>query len=247
MACQAVLGVQWLETLGLIATDYKHLTMSFNHLDRTYTLHRLCRASLQSMTDKELLHLHGMGLFLHVSFLNVAPVQDAVDQHVIPTELQMILEKFAHIFSTLKVLPPERSHDHHIPLQANQGSVSVQPYRYLYYQKTEIEKSICEFLDSEVIRPSNSSLSSLVLLVKKADGTWRFCVDCCALNGITVKDKYPTPVINELLDELHGAQYFSKLDLRTGYHQIRIRHTDIHKTAFRRHGGITIFWWWHSV
>lgn len=136
------------------------------------------------------------------------------------------------MFDEPSTLPPRRSADHKIPLILGAQPVKVRPYTY---------SQLKQMLEQGVIRPSDSSFASLVLIVRKKDGSWRFCVDYRHLNAITVKNKHPMPVVDELLDELAGEKWFTKLDFRSGYHQICMAAGEEYKTAFRTHSGLFEF------
>jgi hypothetical protein len=113
----------------------------------------------------------------------------------------------------------------------------LRPYRYNPAQKNEIETQVQDMLHKGWIQPSSSPYSSHVLLVWKKIGDWRLCVDYRRLNALTIKNKYPLPIIEELLEELQGASWFTTLDLCSGFHQIRMAKGDEHKTAFQTHSG----------
>jgi hypothetical protein len=231
-SCDVVLGVQWLRTLGPIVWDFLQLTMSFSWKGISVLLRGLQPTALSWEENSNFFKSSNKWVVLQLiegtSIKAVLPI---------PEVLNKLLGGFNDVFEEPKGLPPTRSHDHRILLKEDSTPVCVRPYRYPYFQKTEIEKIVRELLQSGVIRPSQSPFSSLVLLVRKADGSWRMCMDYRALNLVTVKDKFPIPVIDELLDELFGAKVFSKLDLRSGYHQIQVCEEDIPKTAFRTHEG----------
>jgi hypothetical protein len=152
-----------------------------------------------------------------------------------------MLTSFDDLFRETRGLPPQRPCDHRIHLLPNTAPIVVRPYRYPALQKDELERQCHDMQQQGQIRHSTSAFSSLVLLVKKSDGTWRSCVDYRALNERTIKDSFPIPVVDELLDELRGALFFTKLNLRSGYHQVCMATNDIHKTAFRTHEGMYKF------
>ena len=117
------------------------------------------------------------------------------------------------------------------------NAVSIRSYKHSALQKDVMEKMTQELLNAGFIQHNHSPFFSPMVVVKKKDGSWRMCIDYKELNKGIVKDKYLIPVVKKLLDELHSSSLYSKIDLRVGYHQIRMDSLDVHKTAFRTHSG----------
>jgi hypothetical protein len=217
--------------------DWKRKKMRFSHNNKRITLVGIkdCTMACPKLKSKQLKGLIRRGGVSHLVQLSLSTPDQSDDQ--IPDVIQQLVQQHSALFQPPTTLPPSRESDHHIPLISGVKPVNVKPYRYSPSQKDEIERQVKEMLSNGIIQPSSSPFSSPVLLVKKKDGTWRFCVDYRQLNAITVKNKYPLPVVDELLDELKGAAWFTKLDMRSGYHQIRASPGDEAKTAFKTHHG----------
>ncbi|XP_010463160.1 PREDICTED: uncharacterized protein LOC104743813 [Camelina sativa] len=231
-----ILGVYWLRTLGDCQVNWQKHKMSFLHKGQMVTLKgeldlNMSKRSLKSLSCGVTFSKKGVQMELS----NLQSSQSTPQ----PTDIriQSVLSEFDKVFEVPTALPPIKGQAHAINLLAGNNAINVRPYRYPHAQKEIMERMVKEMLELGIIRPSQSPFSCSVLLVKKKDNSWRFCVDYRALNRVTVPNKFPIPMIDQLLDELNGAVIFSKLDLRAGYHQIWIKEEDVPKTAFRTHDG----------
>nr|GFA71542.1 putative reverse transcriptase domain-containing protein [Tanacetum cinerariifolium] len=130
-------------------------------------------------------------------------------------------------------IPPTRQVEFQIDLVPGTAPVARAPYRLAPSEMKELSDQLKELADKGFIRPSSSLWRAPVLFVKKKDGSFRMCIDYRELNKLTVKNCYPLPRIDDLFDQLQGSSVYSKIDLRLGYHQLRVREEDIPKTAFR--------------
>ena len=146
-----------------------------------------------------------------------------------------VMDEYASVFrDEIPELPPSRDVDFTIDLIPRAGPVLMAPT-----ELAELKKQIEDLLEKKFVRPSASPWGALVLFVKKKDGSLRLCVDYRQLDKLTIKNKYPLSIIDDLLNQLRGLAIFSKIDLRSGYHQILVKPEDVQKTTFRsRMGGM---------
>ncbi|XP_074363636.1 uncharacterized protein LOC141704251 [Apium graveolens] len=249
-SCDMVLGIQWLSILGPVYWDFKKLKMEFILDDEQISLKGIPQKKvkvieghpsvklMQNAAHCCLIQVRSLSSVLlcntevHSKMDSPAPsIEDFL-------EFQKLKQTYVSVFDEPKDLPPTTGiFDHKIPLKEDEGSVNIRPYRYHLKERDIIEQLIQEMLERGLIQGSSSPFASPVVLVGKKDGTRRLCIYYRELNRKTIKDKFPIPVIDELIDELSGAKVFCKLDLRSGYHQLRLHLDDVFKTAFKTYTG----------
>jgi hypothetical protein len=156
-------------------------------------------------------------------------------QQWLPPIVADILQEYADVFPSqvLAGLAPLRGIEHQIDLILGASLLNCTPYRTNPEETKEIQRQVQDLLDKGYVRESLSPCAVPVILVPKKDGSWRMCVDCRAINNITIRCHHPIPRLDDMLDELSGAVVFSKVDLRSGYHQIQMKLGDEWKTAFK--------------
>jgi len=215
-----ILGMDWL---------------SANHILINYREKKLLFSNSE---EPELLSSHGV----------MKEIQDGAQCYMIFARMEVekeeritvihVVREFEDVFpEEVPSLPPRREVEFSIDLVPGAGLVSIAPYRMTLAELVELKKQIEDLLEKQFIRPSASPWGAPVLLVKKKDGSIRLCVDYKQLNKLTIKNKYPLPRIDDLMDQLHGASVFSKIDLQSGYHQILVKVEDVEKTTFRSRYG----------
>lgn len=245
--CDMVMGVDFLKKLGGMYLNFEVSILRFIRQGQVITLRGidapLCLQSVKGKKIQKLIDQESellMGMVCMLTTVSETQNQEAEKEEVNP-DISHLLQQYDQVFAEPTSLPPHRGYDHAITLKPGVEPVKQNPYRYPYLQRMEIERLVSEMLKAGIIQPSNSPWSSPVLLVKKKDGTWRFCIDYRKLNSLTIKNSFPIPLVGELLDELRAAKVFSKIDLRAGYHQVRVSPKDISKTAFVTVSGLYEF------
>ncbi|MCO5597731.1 hypothetical protein L7F22_051812 [Adiantum nelumboides] len=234
---QGILGMDWLSK-NKADIHCSQGTVSFYSLneEQVYIHGRRGNAPLRVVKAKQLIKGLQKGLSLYVLKLN-KPEKESKEKETEDKEPEWMNE-FSDVFlEELIDLPPTRGLVHDITLVPRAQPIAKSPYKMSLFEALELKNQLTQLLEQGFIRPSVSPWGAPILFQKKKDGTFRLCIDYQGLNQCTVKNKYPLPRIDELFDRLSGAQYFSKIDLRSQFCQIQIQAEDIPKTAFHTRFG----------
>nr|GFB87629.1 putative reverse transcriptase domain-containing protein [Tanacetum cinerariifolium] len=174
----------------------------------------------------------------HVFLINITATKDEDKSKGKRLEDLPVVQEFPKVFpEDLPGIPPTRQVKFQIDLIPGAAPVAQAPYRLASSKMKELTEQLQELTDKGFIRPSSSPWGASVLFVKKKDGSFWMCIDYRELNKLTVKNRYPLPRIDTLFDQLQGSSIYLKIDMRLGYHQLRVREEDIPKTAFKTRYG----------
>jgi hypothetical protein len=230
-----VLGMDWLSTHEAKIDCRKKLIHCLDDLGKPNTILGIQRPiSLQMISAMQLKRCMRKGCQLLAVSIN--DLMEKEDKEIILEH--PLLKEFADVFPTeIPGMPPKRDIDFRIELVPGAEPISKAPYRMTTQELSELKIQLEELLEKGFIRPSVSPWGAPVIFVKKKDGSLRLCIDYRQLNKVTIKNRYPLPRIDDLFDQMKGAKVFSKIDLKSGYHQLRIQEADIHRTAFRTRYG----------
>jgi hypothetical protein len=236
-AYDAILGYDWLRTRSPMIYHWDLKTLEFSEGYQQVHLQGLQHPdmSMDTMSPEQFVKWQIGNNIWALAVIQIT--NEPADPSSPPTIIASVLDQFQDVFVENTQLPPHRAYDHTIPLLLSAAPVNARPYRYYPLHKDEKEKQVRNLVSSGLITPSTSPLASPVLLVQKKDDTCLFCVDYRRLNSITMKNKFPMPLIDEILDELGGSKFFTKLDFKSGFHQVRMSPADEFKTAFKTHHG----------
>ncbi|GJY14924.1 putative reverse transcriptase domain-containing protein [Tanacetum coccineum] len=235
-----IIGMDWLAKYhAVIVCDEKLVRIPFGdeilifHGDGSNSGHE-SRLNIISCTKTQKYLLKGCPIFLaHVTTKKAEDKSKEKRLEDVP-----IVQDFPEVFpEDLPGIPPTRQVEFQIDLIPGAAPVARAPYRLAPSEMKELSDQLKELSDKGFIRPSSSPWGAPVLFVKKKDGSFRMCIDYRKLNKLTMKNRYPLPRIDDLFDQLQGSSVYSKIDLRSGYHQLRVREEDIPKTAFRTRYG----------
>ncbi len=245
-----ILGQDWLQAHRSVLSYDGDNVLSFKHLGKVYSvphentlLQDLASPGIALVTAHTVVRCLSDPQVNTKSFMAWVKQSKAADVMVheeseLDPAVKALIRDYPEILTNDPPVGLPKGHTvHAIPLQHEGQTVYRNMYRLSPKEREEVHRQVSDFLRRGLIRPSTSPFGSPVLFVPKPDGTQRMCIDYRALNKITIKNRYPMPRVDDLFDRLQGAKYYSSLDLLSGYHQIKIKESDIPKTAFNTHMG----------